>query len=348
MKTVASSIVSRKSSAKFNQQPINHIVFAIDKSGSMYPHESKVPEVFDAQIANLAKVSKELDQETRVTIYLFDHEIECVVYDTDVLRLPSLKGKYHANGGTSLIDATSKVIDDLKLTPEIYGEHGYLVFVLSDGEDQHSKGKGSALAAKIKSLSENWTFAALVPDQRAIEQAAKYGFPKDNIMVWDVASSKGIDTVSSKMQQATRSYMQGRATGVRGTKTLFQINNNISTSEVKSNLEELSPSEYTVIQVRKDSPIKEYVESWTKKPYVVGSGYYQLTKKETIQASKHILIRNTRNGKVYSGDAARQLLGLPDYDVKVEPTQLKDHEIFVNSTSVNRKLIQNTKFIVLI
>lgn len=111
----------------------------------------------------------------------------------------------------------------------------------------------------------------------------------------------------------------------------------------------LPADKYMVINVRKDrAVIKEICESWTQKPYVVGSAYYQLTKKEKIQASKNILIKHKKNGKVYEGDAARKLLGLPDYEVKCEPASLPDWSIYIQSGSVNRLLAANTELIVLL
>lgn len=69
--------------------------------------------VADAQIAYLAQRSKELDQETRITVYTFNNTVQCVVYDKDVLRLPSIAEFYQPRGMTALIDATLKSQDDL-------------------------------------------------------------------------------------------------------------------------------------------------------------------------------------------------------------------------------------------
>jgi len=52
-------------------------------------------------------------------------------------------------------------------------------------------------------------------------------------------------------------------------------------------------------------------------------------------------------GDVYMGDAARQMLGLPSMHVKVGPGDHPDYTIFVQSTSMNRKLIQGTSLLVM-
>lgn len=77
---------------------INHLVFNIDSSGSMQSLTQDVIKVFDSQIKYWAERSEQLDQETRVTAYLFNDKTQCLVYDIDVLRLPSLASYYRAGG----------------------------------------------------------------------------------------------------------------------------------------------------------------------------------------------------------------------------------------------------------
>jgi hypothetical protein len=43
-------------------------------------HRKDLITVADGQITHLAQRSKELDQETRVTVYTFSNIVECVVY----------------------------------------------------------------------------------------------------------------------------------------------------------------------------------------------------------------------------------------------------------------------------
>jgi hypothetical protein len=331
---------------------INHIVFVVDRSGSMRSLTNEVVKVFDTQVEHLAKRSKELDQETRVTTYLFNDKADCLVYDKDVLRLPSLKSFYDASGNTALVDATLKAIEDLQKTPELYGDHSFLIYVLSDGEENSSKNLGNVLSNKIKDLPENWTIAALVPDANGVYEAKRFGFPANNIQQW-TTDGAGLKEAGEVIKKATDTYMYARSTGLRGTKCLFTLDaSSLSKTQVKNALCELSPSEYNVFLVRGSTDkekmrIKYVAESWSKQPYRVGSAYYQLVKPETIQASKNICIMDVRNGKVYSGRNARKLLGLPDYEVKVNPSSYGDYTVFVQSTSVNRLLVPNTQLIVL-
>jgi hypothetical protein len=326
---------------------INHIVFTIDESASMGSLSDSVVKVFDAQIKYLADRSKELDQETRVTVYLFSNDVKCLIYDKDVLRLPSLKTFYSPHGSTALIDASITAIDDLLTTPQKYGDHAFLIYALTDGEENVSKNSSDTLIKKINTLPENYTVAVFVPNQRGVFEAKRFGFPANNIEVWST-DIKGLEGASKKMQSATDNFMVARTKGVRGTKNLFNLDlTSLDKTVVTTNLNQLTAADYLLIPVHVNSVIKPLVESWTKAEYTKGSAYYQLTKPETVQAYKQICIQDKTNGKVYSGVNARQMLNLPNQEVKVNPSSHGKFDIFVQSTSVNRKLIGGTKLIVL-
>lgn len=326
---------------------INHVVFVIDASGSMSHIKNDVIKVFDSQVSYLAQRSKELNQETRVSVYLFNYTTECLIYDTDVLRLPSIKEFYSPRGGTALIDGAIKAIEDLNLTPEIYGDHAFLIYVLTDGEENGSKNNSSTLSKRINDFAENWTMAALVPDSTGVFEAKKFGFPANNIQIWNT-SSKGMSEAGNVIKSSTDTFMQNRARGIRGTKNLFTLDTSaLNKTKVTRELEQLKTNEYELLPVHKESVIQPFVESWTRKPYVKGSCYYQLTKAEKVQNYKQVCLQEKTTGKVYSGTNARDLLGLPDYEVKVDPSGHPKFDIFIQSTSLNRKLVGGTKLIVL-
>jgi len=125
-------------------RPINHVAFVIDESGSMQRHTSAVVRVFDEQIKTLASQSVKMEQETRVSLYLFNSRkgVTCIAYDCDVLRLPSLKGQYRADGGTPLVHATLTSIMELAQTPELHADHAFLLYVITDGEENRNGSGG--------------------------------------------------------------------------------------------------------------------------------------------------------------------------------------------------------------
>jgi len=320
-----------------SQGYINHVVLVLDASISMHGLESEVIAVTDNLVTHLAQRSQVMDQETRITVYKFSTTSECLFYDKDVLRLPSLKTLYRTNGNTALIDATYKAISDLEKTATLYGDHAFLVYVLTDGEENSSRETSArTLQEKLSRLPDNWTVAAMVPDQSGVHEAKKFGFLKDNISVWDT-TKKGIAEVGEVIRRSTDQFMQARSTGVRGTKSLFTLD--LNKVDLK-NLTKLSPLRYSIFKMPPGETkyIKDFVE-FNGRKYEIGKGYYQLVKRETIQPSKDIAIKSKVDGNVYVGTEARSMLGIPNDYVLVSPQDHDNFDIFIQSTSANRKLM---------
>jgi hypothetical protein len=329
---------------------INHIALVLDASDSMRHVKDNLIKVADNQIEYLATRSKELDQETRITVYTFEGgnyyspiNIKCLIYDKDVLRVPSISQVYELGGATPLIDATLKTLSELAETPERYGEHSFLVYVLTDGMENTSKSSPNDLLGAINKLPDNWTLATFVPDQNGVFEAKKFGFPKDNIAVWST-DSKGVEEVGKRIRESTENFMQARSRGVRSVKNLFQVEN-VSLNELKNNLQALHYGQFRLYDVGEKIRIDAFIERETGRAYKIGEGYYQLSKPEIIQPQKQIAILSKQG--LYVGDAARQLLGLPDDHIKVAPNHNPDYTVFVQSTSNNRNLMPNTKLLIL-
>lgn len=361
-----------------NQSKINHVALVIDASFSMDKHQKAVIAVADGLIKHLAAKSQELDQETRVTVYTFGDDWRVLIFDKDVMRLPSIKDLYKIDGNTALIAATMKSQDDLAKTAQMYGDHAFLTYVITDGEENVSRwstvfgGNGQRvrytttaskytdheikkmLADRLNGLEENWTVACLVPNQMGVRYAESYGFPRDNIQIWDTTSKDGILEVGKVITEATDTYMTNRDLGVRGSKTMFAKMGaaDLNLGAVKqAGLRRLPKDKYEVLAVLAaddGAAIKEFVERMTGKPYVTGTAHYELMKTEKIQPSKKVLVRDKKSGVVYTGQHARDLLGLPsDREVRVKTDENPKYRVFVQSTSLNRKLVAGTKLILL-
>ncbi|MCQ8187758.1 vWA domain-containing protein [Streptomyces rugosispiralis] len=343
-----------------NQNYINHVALVLDASSSMSHLSGKVVEVADQQIAYLARRSKELDQETRVTVYVFADKVQCVIYDKDVLRMPSLKQLYRVGGMTALLAATLKSQRELAQTAQLYGDHSFLTFVLTDGQENASHRCPDALAKNPRELvqavakmmatqEDNWTLAVLVPDQMGKREAMQCGFPKDNIAIWDATSTQGLEEAGQVIQQATENFMVGRAQGIRGSRAVFSTGAeavNKDTIEA-AGLTPVDPSEYQLIPVAREAAIREWVVECGH-TFRTGCAFYQLSKSEKIQARKQIAVLEKKTDRVYTGPEARSLLGLPDTEVRVHPDRNDDFTIFVQSTSVNRKLVPHTRLLLMI
>lgn len=361
--------------ARINQSLINHVAFVLDGSGSMLSLKQAVIDVFDGQIKWLAKRSQEMDQETRVTVYVFDGKTECVIFDKDVLRLPSIKDLYWVRGSTALIKATMKSQEDLAQTCTLYGDHAFLTFVLTDGGETDNPNLRGDLSKMIADQGDNWTVAVLVPNMKGKILARDYGFPSGNIEVWDVNSATGVAEAGEVIQKATDTYFTGRTQGIRSTNTLFagsaqQIN---AQTVAAAGLTALDPSEYVLVPVvpNEKAPlvysgkatiarpqglacveIGKFVRS-IRQHYNIGQGYYELTKPETVAGNKLIAVMEEATGKVYVGAAARKLIGLGDVKCRVKPMPVDSSgkppfKIFIQSQSDNRHLPKGSMLLYMI
>ena len=342
-----------------SQNYINHIALVLDASSSMHQHTDGLIKVADAQIAKLAQQSKDRDQETRVTVYSFADQVTCLIYDKDVLRLPSIASLYRAHGNTALINATITSIVDLETTPQKYGDHSFLIFVLTDGEENASQYayrfketvyNGKQLQQKLSQLPDNWTVAALVPNVVAKRDAQAFGFPAGNIAVWDTTSQQGLEEAIEKISTATDSYMTMRTTGTRGSKTLFGGANQVNAASVAATgLPPLDRSTYKlhpIPGIPEKTEVQKYIQSLGL-PFKLGTVFYQLSKPEKVQAGKTIAVREKKTDRVFMGPQVRGLLNLPDTEVRIHPDTNPAYDVFIQSNSTNRHLVPHTTLLIL-
>jgi hypothetical protein len=111
-------------------------------------------------------------------------------------------------------------------------------------------------------------------------------------------------------------------------------------------LKPVPPSRFQVIPVESDSVIKQFTID-NGLTFRTGKGFYQFVKPELIQKDKEIILRKKSDGTFYEGTKARVLLGLVDYDPskKKKCTDFPEYDVFIQSTSYNRKLNGGTMFL---
>lgn len=346
------------------QNKINHVLLLIDRSGSMRNRASDVIRVVDNQVAFLAQLSKDSKQETRVTIYIFDDVVECIVFDTDVLRLPSIAPHYRVRGQTALRDAFIQGHKELAQTCQLYGDHAFLIFGFTDGYENASRSFPHELRNLLTTLPENWTAGILVPDINGMVSAEAAGFAKGNISIWNTQSATGVEEAGSEIQQATQDYFTMRASGQTGTRTLFSTASDaVNADAIKAaGLQPLDPKKFMIVPVsvprekegavqNKDNAwvweISTFVKSNNGGVYKLGSAYYKLSKQEIIGPQKSLAVLEKATGRVYVGDGVRPMIGLGDKKQRVAPDFNKEYEIYVQSQSPNRHLKKGDQLLVL-
>jgi len=229
-------------------------------------------------------------------------------------------------------------LEDLAMIPTKYGDHSFLVYVLTDGQDNRSLTNPYTLSGMIQKLDDNWTVAAMVPDVLAKDDTKHAGFPVGNIAIWDATNAAGVEEAGEMLSKVTDAYMDARASGIRGTRTLFAMDaSTVNHKTVAANLKELTG--FRLEHVKQPTVIKPFIESLGL-PFIQGNYFFQLIKPEKVSDAKQILIRHKISGKIYGGPEARRLVGLPDTgEVRVKPQPNGEYDVFIQSSSLNRNLI---------
>lgn len=112
----------------------------------------------------------------------------------------------------------------------------------------------------------------------------------------------------------------------------------------------VTPGRFQVMTVDENCDIKGFV---TKNgiEFKKGRGFYELTKAETVQQYKEVIMQDRETGEMFVGTQVREKLGLQPQtesggvNERLHADKARDFRVFVQSTSVNRKLIGGTMFL---
>jgi hypothetical protein len=330
------------------KQPLkNHIAVLLDVSISMRSILPQVKTVFQNQIEFLRKKSILAEQETRVSVYTFSDQVQNLIYDVDVAR-PMEIDTLKSIGNTALLDAVGMSLDDFTLLPEKYGDHSFILYLLTDGEENSSRKFNPAMIKqKIAGLPENYSVCAFAPSRNSMELLEAYGIPKGNIEKWDTTEA-GIKEVGLKFEQSMDNFYVARTKGIRASSTVFSDLSKLTLDDVKTVAKEVKNYQIIINEDVKAVYIKPLVETKLNINYVKGRSFYELVKNETVQEDKEIAIQDKKTGKVYVGYDARAILNLPRVgSVKITPVQSPKWNIYVQSNAVNRNVIPKQRVLVL-
>ena len=133
----------------------------------------------------------------------------------------------------------------------------------------------------------------------------------------------------------------------RGSSSASSITASSSKVDV-TKLTPVHPSRFQVLDIDSPVAIKGFVES-NGLSFKQGRGFYEFTKSVTVQPYKEVVLYDKTTGAMFSGADARTMIGLPKAgtggNVKLRPGPLSGFTAFIQSTSVNRRLLSGTKFL---
>jgi len=330
----------------------NYIAIVRDHSGSMSSFKRSAARDYNELIAALKDASRSENQDTIVSTIKCGmgtpKPVQREIVNSNVQILKELNEReYETVGNTPLFDSVGEAIAVLSSAPDAQDpEVSFLVMVITDGEENASRTWNAYnLTERLRTLqaTDRWTFTFRVPRGygRSLE---RLGVPGGNILEWE-QSEKGFAEATLRTRSSIDTYYQGRSSGATKSLTFYTDLAAVTTKDLKVACKDVS-SEVEEWKVGPSTElVREFCEKKSKKALLKGACFYELVKTEDkVQAHKQIAIRDRQTGAVFAGPAARQMLGLPNYGtVRVIPGDHSKYDVFIQSTSVNRKLPPYTR-----
>ncbi|TXH42967.1 MAG: VWA domain-containing protein, partial [Desulfurellales bacterium] len=320
-------------------KPQVNLVVVLDVSGSMDGPRREAAAVQLTQM--LDKVKTEFSDDSTMSVITFEYSSYTHIQYTGKIQnyvYPRCKG-----GGTALNDAVAfgvKVASTSTLPS--------LVYVFTDGEENASTQTVSTVKDFVtKTLaSGNITLVGIGPKPEAL---VALGIPAGNTLNWTGNAAE----LASKVAPAVTRGVVATATAIKeGKKSLahfFLDIDAVSLQDAAKKCVDVTATMERRNTVQGGLAIRDYIEKHCKLyTYVDGAYFYRLVTKEKLLKDRRIVIahRDDTTGKLYSGPAARTLLGLPvEADVEVEPGSLGKWTVFVQSASPTRKTVRDAEFL---
>lgn len=340
---------TNKPPAKSTKQLTNRVCVVLDRSGSMSSISHSVVAAFNSLLIELRNNALATGQKTELSLLTFANDVRVERLNEAVEKTSNLSG-YWPSGGTSLLDATGQAIERLRDMKGADDENtSMLVIVITDGyENTSQRFNAASLSVLMQQViaTDRWTIAFQVPHGSANNLARQFGIPRGNITEWE-ATERGTRAASVMTNSSVGAYYNSRSAGMKSSKDFYVTDlSKVTQGQLKTlvNIKD----QVRVLSVEKEQELRPFVEGKTKQPLLKGAAFYQLTKTEKeVQDYKQLLIvEKGPAGSVYAGSSARQLLGLPAFGtVKVAPGNHMNYDVFVQSTSTNRKLVRGTKVV---
>ncbi|MBK8257714.1 MAG: VWA domain-containing protein [Polyangiaceae bacterium] len=339
------------------------VVFSFDTTGSMYPCLTQVRKKIGSTVSRLMK------EIPGIRIGIIAHGDYCdagSTYVTKLLDLTDDEGKVcrfvekvGPTGGGDAPECYEFVLHEARTMSWTPAYHK--VFVLIGDDVPHGpmqNPKKLDWRAEVNKLGEQGipVYGVQALNRRHAtpfykELADKSGgfhlgldqFAHITDMILAICMKQASD---EKLQSYEREVAaQGRMQ--RGLHRMFDtmMNRESKAADAGVDLTAVPAGRFQVLEVDRDCAIRDFVNE-NGLTFKKGRGFYEMTKTETIQGGKEVVLMDRKTGDMWSGDRARSLLGLPEgVTVRVPPAHLDKYVVFVQSTSVNRRLIGKTRFL---
>jgi hypothetical protein len=225
-----------------------HVAVVLDRSGSMGSIRDEIIEAFNEQVASIRE-NAESGGHTTVSFYTFGGNYRGnqmwstggqILSGSDPLdppygteetqgrkpverkfkfrepgSLPELsRANYRPSGATPMYDAVGLAISDMVEMDDGGDQTAFLMLIISDGRENHSRQwGGSQISTLVKALENTgrWTFVYIGANQD-LSEAVDLGFAPGNVVSF-TADAAGVRGMSAGTGMASSAYFADRAQG---------------------------------------------------------------------------------------------------------------------------------------
>lgn len=207
-------------------EPLTHVAFVLDASGSMERGKAETIDGFNAQVTAVREGAAAAGRTTFTDVHFGgDVRINGVATDIEVLEALTADA-YRPHGNTPLYDALGATIAALLETPRIDdAKTATLVTLFTDGMENSSfRFDLPTLRGVIERLEATgrWTFALVGPTGSVHQLAEALAVHVDNVEAYDPRSVSEKVHAFDRTSMSKRAYMEARSAGATAARGLFK------------------------------------------------------------------------------------------------------------------------------
>jgi len=186
-----------------------HIVMILDRSGSMQATRDAAINAFNAQLDTIQRLSE--NNRIHASFLTFNQDVYEHFFESYAHHLEKLnRYNYQPEGWTALNDAVGYAIEKLKKeTPCNDHNHTYLVVIVSDGQENHSRYfNNDSVRNRIQTLQNTgrWTFTYLSCNQEDAREFSKnYTVPIGNVGTYEHTAA-GFNCMGQNLSRNIETY----------------------------------------------------------------------------------------------------------------------------------------------
>lgn len=320
------------------------VAIVLDCSGSMQSIRSQAVDLYNQ---TLNELKSKFPPHTEATLVYFGVGVggrgcQTVYRNVPLSNLNILSlAQFQTNGWTPLYDGLAQAIFDIQSADP---EMSYGVWMISDGAENSSSGQYKTPDAMRKLIlakqgTDCWTFACLIHRDHVGHFRALGAVPEGNIQAWGDINEATVSSIGS-----VGTYAALRATGVRSSRAVFTSDLSGVTKGDLSRLKDIT-HEVKSWKVDKGIRIDHFLNAKSNGGFKPGINFYQLQKSERVQTDKEQFIICEKGTKAFYV-ADRAFFGMPPGEIRLNPGNHANYDIWVMSSSNNRNLLAGSRVIV--